>query len=150
MARVIKERSESALRDANVDLNILAGHIAEKEHSFLEARASLALLELAMEQIKSTVWATDQDLRLYMIANGVMPMTHNGVVWEAGKSVWEIFKSDDPSHPAVAAHLAALKGKETTLRLTGEFSKMILRAMPLHDDDENIMGCIGIMNYVGD
>lgn len=150
VARVIKERAEKALREANVDRDSLAGHIADREHSLLEVRASLALLELAMEQIKSTVWATDKELRIYIMANGVMPTMHCGVLWEVGKTVQEIFKSDDLRHPPVAAHVDALNGKETTLRLKGEYSKMLLKALPLLDESHEIIGCIGIMNYVGE
>ncbi len=150
VARVIKERAEKALRAANVDREGLVDHIAEKEHSLLEVRASLALLQLAMDQIQSTVWATDKDLMLSIIANGEMPRTHCGVLWETGKTVYEIFKSKDPNHPPIAAHLAALDGKETTLRLEGEFKNMILKALPLRDESQDIMGSIGIMNYVGE
>jgi DNA-binding CsgD family transcriptional regulator len=149
VVRVIKERSERALREANVDRENLADHIADREHSLLEVRASLALLQLAMDQVKSAVWATDQDLTVYIIANGEMPSMHCGVVWEVGKTVYEIFKSEDPKHPPIAAHLDALKGKETSLRLEDEFSNMILRALPLEDDDKVVTGTIGIMNYVG-
>ncbi len=150
VARVIKERAEKALREANVDRDNLADHVADKEHALLEVRASLALLHLAMEQIKSAVWATDMDLQLSVIANGEMPKSHFGVVWEVGKSVYDIFKSTDPLHPPIAAHLGALQGGETTVRLEGEFNKMILKALPLRDEGQEIMGCIGIMNYVGD
>ncbi len=150
VAIVIKDRAEKALRAANVDRDNLAEHVADREHLLLEVRASLALLELAMEQIKSTVWATDKDLALSIVANGVMPSMHCGVLWETGKTVYEIFKSDDPKHPPVAAHLAALSGKETTLRLKGEFSNMILKALPLRGDEHEVIGCIGIMNYVGE
>ncbi len=149
VARVIKERAEKALREANVDRDNLADHMAEREHSLLEVRASVALLELAMEQIKSAVWATDNDLKLSIIANGEMPSSHFGVVWETGKTVYEIFKSDDPKFPPVAAHLAALKGKETSIRLKGEFSNVVLRALPLRDEAQAIIGCIGILNYAG-
>ena len=151
VARVIKERAEKALRTANVDRENLADHIADREHALLELRASLALLELAMGQIKSTVWATDKNLSLHVVANGEMPTVHCGVIWEVGKSVYEIFKSTDPKHPPIAAHLAALKGKETTVRLEGEYSRMVLKALPLLDEDsKEIIGSIGIMNYVGD
>lgn len=150
VAKVIKERADRALRAANVDRDNLTEHIAEKEYTFLEMRASLALVQLAMEQIKSTVWATDGDLRLSLVANGEMPTSHFGVVWEVGKTVYEIFKSNDPTHPPVAAHLNALEGEETTVRLTGEFRNMVLKALPLLDESEAIMGCIGIMNYVGE
>ncbi|MBI5708135.1 MAG: response regulator transcription factor [Armatimonadetes bacterium] len=150
VAKVISDRAELALRAANVDREGLAEHIAKREHDLLELRASLGLLELAMEQIQSTVWATDLKLRISMIANGVMPKEHFGVLWEVGKTVYEIFKSEDPNHPPIAMHLSALKGKESTVRLEGEFSKMILKALPLRDESHEIMGCIGIMNYVGE
>ena len=150
VARVIKDRSERALREANVDKENLVDHIAEKEHSLLELRASLALLEMAMAQIKSAVWATDKDLSLYIVANGEMPSMHCGVVWETGKTVYEIFKTTDVLSPPIAAHLNALKGEETTLRLKGEFSNMVLKALPLRDDAQEIVGAIGIMNYVKD
>jgi DNA-binding CsgD family transcriptional regulator len=151
VARVIKERAEKALREANVDRENLADHIADRERSLLEVRAELALLQLAMDQIKSAVWATDKDLLLYIVANGELPSMHCGVSWETGKTVYDIFKSKDPAFPPVAAHLDALKGKESSVRLEGEFSKMVLRALPLHDDESHeIMGTIGIMNYIGD
>ena len=148
VAKVIKDRAEKALREANVDREGLAGHIAKKETSLLEVRASLALLQLAMEQIRSAVWVTDMDLTLSVIANGELPRSHFGVVWEVGKTVYEIFKSDDPAHPPIAAHLSALNGKETTVRLKNEFSNMILKALPLRDESQEVMGAIGIMNYV--
>lgn len=150
VAKVIKERAETALRDANVDREALLTHISKTQHSLFELRASLALLQLAMDQIKSTVWATDKDLSLHIIANGEMPLEHFGVLWETGKTVFEIFKTEDPKSAPVAAHLDALKGKQTTVRLEGEFNKMILTAQPLLDESEEIMGTIGIMNYVGE
>lgn len=147
VARVITDRADRALRAANVDRDNLADHIAKREVSIVELRASNALLELAMEQIKSTVWATDRNLTLSIIANGAMPLTHFGVVWEVGKTVYEIFKTDDNTYPPIAAHLNALEGEETMMRLEGEFKNMILRALPFLDEDHDIIGCIGIMNY---
>jgi DNA-binding CsgD family transcriptional regulator len=150
VARVIKERAEKALAASNVDRESLVELIADRDLSLLEVRASLALLQLALDQIKSAVWATDKELSIHILTNGAMPTSHCGVVWETGKTVYEIFKSNDPKHPPVAAHLSALKGEETTVRLEGEFSKMILKALPVRDESQEIMGCIGIMNYVGD
>lgn len=69
VARVIKERSESALVAANVDRDSLTTLIAERDNSLVEVRASLALLQLAMDQIKSAVWATDMDLVIHILTN---------------------------------------------------------------------------------
>lgn len=150
VVRVIKERAERALKKSNVDKDLLASLIQDKQHSILEMRASLALLQLAMDQIKSSVWATDKELNINILVNGDFPMTHGGVVWEAGKTVYEIFKSNDDEYPPIKAHLQALIGVSSSVRLQGEFSNMILKALPLRDDTEEIMGCIGIMNYVGE
>ncbi|MCW5943117.1 MAG: response regulator transcription factor [Fimbriimonadaceae bacterium] len=73
VAKVITERAEKALREANVERKELAHHLADRAHDLLELRAALALLQLAMDQIHSTVWATDRNLRIHLIANGEMP-----------------------------------------------------------------------------
>ena len=151
VVKIIKERAERALRDANKERKGLTDLVAEKELNLLEYRAALALLHLAMDQIQSTVWATDSDLVIHIIANGELPATHFGVTWEVGKSVYDIFKTDDPEHPAIAAHLMAVAGVESEGRLTGEFANMFLRVMPLRDEGEkDVMGCISILNTVGE
>ncbi|MEI7578302.1 MAG: LuxR C-terminal-related transcriptional regulator [Armatimonadota bacterium] len=149
VVRIIKERAEKALRDANVERRSLLEMVAEREHHVVELRAALALFHLAMDQIKSTVWATDMDLVINILANGEFPSTHFGVKWEVGKTVYEIFKSRDPEAPAIKAHCEALTGKESEVRLTGEFASMVLRVVPLQDDTGEYMGCISILNSVG-
>ena len=149
VVRVIKERAERALRDANVERKGLDELVAEREKLMLEHRAALALLHLAMDQIRSTVWATDKQLTIHIIANGELPSTHFGVRWEVGKTVYQIFKTKNPLDPAVAAHLGALEGHGSEIRLNGEFSNMFLRVLPLSDEIGEIMGCISILNIVG-
>lgn len=148
VVRVIKERAERALRDANVEREDVAKMIAVHEQGAVDLRAALALLHLAMDQIKSTVWATDRDLRIQMVANGEFPSKHFGVMWEVGKTVYEIFKTEDPEHPAIACHLEALKGNDCSERLQKEFANMTLRVTPLPDEHGEIMGCISILNTV--
>ncbi len=148
VVRVVKERAEKALRDANVERANLVEMVAEKEKGLLDLRSTLALLHLAMDQIKSTVWATDTDLVIYSLANGEFPSTHFGVCWEVGKTVYEIFKTESKVYPAIAAHLGALKGHETGVNLTGEFEGMFLRVLPLTEDNGEIIGTIAIINTV--
>lgn len=150
VVRVVKERAERALRDSNVERVALGKMVSDREQILLEHRAALALLQLAMEQIKSTVWATDRELSIHIVANGEFPATHFGVKWEVGKTVYQIFKTTDPRNVAVAAHLKALTGVASEGRLEGEFANMFLRVQPLPDEAGEIMGCISILNIVGD
>jgi DNA-binding CsgD family transcriptional regulator len=148
VVRVVKERAEKALRDSNMERANLVEMVAEKEKGLLDLRSTLALLHLAMDQIKSTVWATDTDLVIYSMANGEFPATHFGVLWEVGKTVYEIFKTSDPHDLGVSAHLEALKGIETGVDLEGEFKGMFLRVLPLKEDGGEIIGTIAIINTV--
>ncbi len=146
VVRIIKERSDKALHDSSIERVHLAEIIAQKEKRLLEKHA--ALLQLAMDSIKSTVWATDTNLTIYALANGDFPATHFGVCWEVGKTVYEIFKTNDPKDIAIAAHIAALKGNKTEVSLTGEFIGMTLRVLPLTEDGGEIIGCVAIINSV--
>jgi hypothetical protein len=146
VVKVIQERADQALADANLGQMHLAEMIAESEKKLLEYRAALALLQLALNEIKSAVWATGPDLTIQIVASGEYPSTHAGVKWETGKTVYEIFKTTDDAHPAIAAHLGALNGQETAARLTGEFDNMLVRVKPLFDDADEVIGCISILS----
>jgi len=148
VAKVITERADKALRAANVQRQDLAEIVKGQEQKVVDLRAALALFHLAMDQIKSTVWATGRDLRLNLVANGEFPSRHFGVLWEPGKTVYEIFKTTDDNHPGVACHLTALGGEGCEARLEGEFANMSLRVTPLRDESGEVMGCISILNTV--
>lgn len=148
VVKVIKDQAERALREANTERKSLSEIVAEKERDVLEHRAALALLHLAMDQIKSTVWATDRDLTISIIANGEFPARHFGVVWEVGKTVYDIFATTDPKSLAIAAHLGALEGEESEIRLDGKFANLYLRVSPLLDEAGDVMGCVSILNSV--
>ena len=150
VVRVIKERAERALREANVERQELSKIMARKDHGVLELRAAMALLQMAMDKIKSTVWATDLDLSIRILANGELPATHFGVKWEVGRTVYEVFKTKDPDDLGVAAHLGALKGVEKEVRLSGEFASMLLHVIPLADEAGEVVGCISVLNSVGE
>jgi DNA-binding CsgD family transcriptional regulator len=149
VVRIIQEKADLALREANTERKGLTELLAGKQNDVIQLNATIAMLHLAMDQIKSTVWAVDKDLRIELIANGEYPSVHFGVRWDVGKSVYEIFKTEDPGHPAIAAHLSAVSGTETDVRLQGEFANMFLRTIPLKDEGGESMGCISILNTVG-
>ena len=148
VVKVIKEKAEIALRQENTERKNLTTFVSETQEASPEFRVAPALLKLALDQIKSTVWATDRNLSIYVLANGAYPTKHFGVTWEVGKTILEIFKTTDRNDIAVAAHVAALEGKESAIRLTGEFENVFLRVKPLRSESGEIIGCISILNIV--
>lgn len=147
VVRIIKERAERALADADLERERLAEAAAEKEVCEDDYRTALALLDLATDHIKSTAWATDLDLTVDIVTNA--PTENFGVTWEAGKTVYEFFQTTDPKHLAIAAHLSALEGEDVEVRLEGEFADRVLRVQPLTDDSDHILGCLSILNSAG-
>ena len=148
VARVIQARAESALQESDAEKKNLAGLMQYNDHGHMELHAVLELLHLAMDHRKATVWATDCELVTQLVASGDFPEIQFGVGWEAGKTVYDIFKTTDPNDPAIAAHLNALTGATTELRLNGEFPNLLLRVAPFSDELGECLGTIGILTTI--
>lgn len=148
VGRVMQDRADKALIDATNGQNDMATLVLEKERGDLDLRAALALLQLAMDQFKATVWAADKDLRIFKMVKGEFPPSHFGWSWEAGKTVCEIFKTNDPNDPVIAAHLAALNGQETSVKVSGSLENLFIRVIPLTEENGEPMGCITIVTLV--
>jgi len=154
VVNIFKDRAARALREETIDWEGLQAILAKREildvvaakERELELRTALALLHLAIDQNRSTAWATDKDLTIQVIANGELPTTRFGVKWEVGKTVYEIFKTENKASPAVAAHLGALAGTASSLRLCGEFANTLLRVLPLADELGGVICCMSILS----
>ena len=154
--RIFQERADHILNEALADWDGLSAIlekrgmldiVAEKERD-LEQRTTLALLHLAMDKMKATVWATDAGLYIHVLANGELASNRFGVQWEEGKTIFELFNTTDEAHPAVAAHIHALAGSASEQRLSGEFANMLLKVVPLPDEFGDILSCISILTSV--
>jgi DNA-binding CsgD family transcriptional regulator len=147
VVRVIKERAEQALSEAKVERSDLTELLVARDEERVSLRATLALVNLALERMRCTVWATDVDLRVTLMSSGEDSDTRYGVAWEVGETVQRIFKTDDVNHPAVSAHFRALQGEEVVERLTAAQGNLILRTLPLRDEVEPsvVVGCISIL-----
>lgn len=153
VVRIYKKQHDLALADERVDWEGLAALlekrnildvVAEKARG-VELRTRLAMLQLAMDYNHSTAWATDHDLCIHLITNGDLPSSRSGVKWEDGKTLFEVFKTSDKSHPGIAAHLGALAGSASELRLKGDFPDWTLRVVPVTDESGEVVCCISIL-----
>ena len=95
-----------------------------------------------VEQMPAVVWTTDRDLRLLETGGaglrgaGVAPNEHRG------RTIAEVFGTDDAAHPAVAAHRRALDGETGTYE--AEFNGRTFQGsvQPLRDGPR-IVGTVG-------
>jgi len=59
-------------------------------------------------------------------------------------SLYDFFRTDDPSHPAISNHLLALKGKKTYYELTHEGITYATNLQPKFDSQGKICGVVGM------
>ncbi len=150
---IFKKRHELALKQERVDWAALSSIlekreildvIAEKARG-VELRTRLAMLQLAMDFNLSCAWATADDLRIHFLTNGGLPSGRSGVTWQDGKTIYEVFQTQDKAHPAIAAHLAALAGTPRQVPLCDAYADMMLKVVPVRDDAEEVICCISIL-----
>ena len=94
--------------------------------------------------LPGTIWETDIGL-LFTLSQG-FGLTKMGLKPDqvVGMSLYDFFRTDDPSHPAISNHLLALKGKKTYYELTHEGITYASNLQPKFDLQGNICGVVGM------
>jgi PAS domain S-box-containing protein len=99
-------------------------------------------LRLILGQVPGTVWATDRDLRLtYIHGHALLDKARSERL--IGKTVPEVVRSQDPTEPAVAHHLAALSGGRQSFPYLHGSRWFDVLIEPLRNDAGEIIGCVG-------
>jgi PAS domain S-box-containing protein len=106
-------------------------------------RESEARLDLLMHQAPANVWTTDMELRLTSVFGALIADLENPQARVPGCTLYDLFQTRDESHPAIAAHLRALRGESATYeRMVGD--RCLEGAVePLHDNQGRLIGCVG-------
>jgi len=126
-----------------------AWHEMRRERAILEElREDEARLRLLTQQAPADVWTTDTDLRLTSILGALIPQLENAEVRRPGRTLYELFGTRDPSHPAIAAHLQALRGESAAYERADGDHLLEGRVEPLRDDRGKVIGCVGIATDV--
>jgi PAS domain S-box-containing protein len=106
-------------------------------------------LRLILRQVPGTVWATDRDLRLTYVRGQTLvgPDKTERLV---GRTVGDVVRSEDPTEPVIAHHLAALAGGRQSFPYFhyGQWYDVLVE--PLRDDSGAIIGCVGAAINVTD
>jgi hypothetical protein len=98
-----------------------------------------------VEQVAALIWTTDLRLRLTWWKGDSMRHVTDKPDELIGRSVPEYLGTDDPTHPTLAAHLAALRGDFAAYEYE-LVDGVVLSShiQPLTDGDGQIQGVIGV------
>lgn len=109
-----------------------------------EIQESEARSSLLTAQVPANVWTTDTELRLKTVFGAQAQRLANSGAHGPGRTLYDIFGTRDPGHPAIEAHLRALGGE--TARYERSEGDIVLegRVEPLRDDTGAVVGCVGV------
>jgi PAS domain-containing protein len=103
-----------------------------------------ARTSLFLRQLPAMLWTTDLDLRCTFSHGAGFESLGAEPNQLAGRLVSEIVGTTDPSHPALVAHRAALKGETARYRDTFAQRMFDVIVEPLRNQQGAIFGCVGL------
>lgn len=107
-------------------------------------------LRVLTEQMPAVLWTTDRELRFTHITGGALRRLLRDPTDVIGKTLYERLQTNDPGFRPIAIHLDALNGVSGTseLEVSGRFFKFYVE--PLRDNENEIVGTIGVAQDVSD
>jgi PAS domain S-box-containing protein len=126
------------------------GMLEDLERTQNERREGEARLGVMIEKMPVVLWTTDKDLRFTSSMGAglkALGLRTNEVV---GKSLYEYFRTEDPEFPAIAAHRKALEGEPGTFEIEWEKRALEAHVQPLHSNEGEALGVIGVALDVTD
>lgn len=140
--------NNSLVRDADGRISgvlSIGEDITDRKKAELELRASEARLKMLLRKIPGAVWTTDRDLTMSFLHGGQAGQTSLGTVLpgQPGPTLYEYFGTRDPSFPAIAGHLKALRGEPARYEIdwSGRTFQANVEPLTVHNE---IVGCIGV------
>jgi len=112
-----------------------------------EERTRLAMM---VEEMPALLWTTDTQLRFTSSTGAALEslgLHPNSVV---GQSLFEYFRTNDPTFPAIAAHQKALQGEIVTYELEWEKHVFDCHVQPQKNSEGVLLGVIGVALDVTD
>lgn len=138
--------AQDYLVKGEIDGNVLSRSIRysiERRRASDMQRQSDERMRLITEQLPAVLWTTDVDLR-------ITPPSKEFLIDESddeslvGKTLKELFETDDDEFSPIAAHRSAAHGTPVSIEFFWRGRTLSIHVEPLRDGSGNIIGTIGV------
>jgi PAS domain S-box-containing protein len=102
-----------------------------------------------LEHAPATIWTTDDRMVLTFIAGALIRTLQVDTSRIIGRTLPDLLLDGREDHPLIQAHIAALGGHETTVRIEWGGDLFSARIAPLRDADGRVVGCAGVQQVIG-
>ncbi len=131
-------------RDREVGRLIMFRDITAQKHVEEALRASQDRLRVVVEQMPAVMWTTDADLLVTQLLGAGLQQLDVTVTEAIGSSVFELFGTEDETHPAIVAHRSAREGVSSTYTARWTGRNFECHVEPLIDRRGASTGIIGV------
>jgi diguanylate cyclase (GGDEF)-like protein/PAS domain S-box-containing protein len=101
-------------------------------------------LRTIMEQTPVLLWSTDRDLRITANWGSGLPFSDIRPCEMVGRTVYDLFRSNEPAAVPIAQHHKALRGVTSRFEYTKTDKALDIQLGPLRSSEGDIVGCIGV------
>lgn len=149
IASALRAESSGSMMETQIQVERLLFELGERARIEEELKAKDLQLQLIMQQMPTTVWVTDTDLRIQSILGGAAEGLGFLPELIIGETLYAIFPDEGNDFPPIKAHLQALTGEEAGYMRTREDNILIdLRVRPLKSHDGEIIGVVGAVTNI--
>ena len=123
---------------------LIVRDISERRKKETELRNYEIRERMLLAQIPAIIWTTDRNLKVLTSQGTGLNELRMKPDQFVGKTLYEIMQADDPTHPAIAGHLNALKGKNYSEAMEWSGHTFQCRIEPFRNNQGEIIGCLGV------
>jgi PAS domain S-box-containing protein len=102
-----------------------------------------------LDHAPATIWMTDDRMVLTFIEGALIRTLKVDTARIIGRTLPDLLLDGREDHPLIQAHIAALSGHETTVRIEWGGDLFSARIAPLRDAEGRIVGCAGVQQLIG-
>jgi len=102
-----------------------------------------------LRQLPATMWTTDRRLALTFVRGALVRRLNIEPSTIVGRTLPDLLLDGREDHPLIQAHIAALDGHETAVRVEWGGNLYSARVAPLRDAAGDIAGCVGTQQIIG-
>jgi PAS domain S-box-containing protein len=136
--------------EGQVVVGLECDNITDQKYTSAKLRDVQAKLQLITTHISSIIWITDADLRIIDSLGASGEQLGRKPDEFVGKSLYELFESQDGSVVAIAAHLRALRGEPAEYELEINGADFDVAVEPFFDPNGRVIGSIALAQDVTD